>query len=73
MGRFNACLASDKYKADIDKSYAEGLSAGINGTPSFVIGRLRNDRLEGVRLVGAMPYATFDAKLRQMLDPVARN
>jgi protein-disulfide isomerase len=73
VGRFNACLAADKYKEDIDKSYAEGLAAGINGTPSFIVGQLRNDRLEGVRMVGAMPYAMFDAKLKQMLDQVARN
>jgi hypothetical protein len=38
-----------------------------------VIGRLENDKLEGVRMVGAMPYAQFDAKLQEMLGQTAKN
>jgi hypothetical protein len=37
-----------------------------------VIGRLDNDKLEGVRMVGAMPYAQFDAKLQEMLDQAGK-
>jgi protein-disulfide isomerase len=66
--KFKSCLDSDKYKAQIDKDIAEGGVAGVQGTPSFVIGRLDNDKLEGVRLVGAMPYDQFESKIQQMLD-----
>jgi protein-disulfide isomerase len=66
--KFKSCLDSDKYKAQIDKDVAEGGVAGVQGTPSFVIGRLDNDKLEGVRLVGAMPYDQFEAKIQQMLE-----
>ena len=66
--KFKACLDSDKYRADIDKQIQEGMSAGVNGTPSFVLGRLEGDKLQGVRLVGAQPYSAFDAKIQEMLN-----
>ena len=71
--KFKSCLDADKFKAHIDKDIAEGGVAGVKGTPSFVIGRLKNDKLEGVRMVGAMPYAQFDAKLQEMLGQTAKN
>jgi len=71
--KFKTCLDSDKFKAQIDQDIAEGGVAGVQGTPSFVIGRLENDKLEGVRMVGAMPYAQFDAKLQEMLGQTAKN
>ena len=39
----------------------------MSGTPSFVLGRVENGKLEGVRLVGAMPYLQFEAKIKEML------
>ena len=71
--KFKSCLESDKFKAQIDQDVAEGGVAGVQGTPSFVIGRLENDKLQGVRLVGAMPYAQFDAKIQEMLGETAKN
>jgi len=65
--KFKTCFESDKYRAAIDKDVAEGQAAGVNGTPSFVLGRVENGKLEGVRLVGAMPYQQFDAKIQEML------
>ena len=73
VGKFSTCVFADKYKDEVEKSYAEGLSAGVSGTPSFVLGRISNGKLEGVRLVGAMPYATFDSKIRELLQQVAAN
>lgn len=66
--KFKGCLDSDKFKAQIDQEIAEGGVAGVQGTPSFVLGRLEDGKLTGVRLVGAMPYAQFDAKIQEMLD-----
>jgi len=73
--KFKACIDSDKYKAAIDKDIAEGTAAGVTGTPSFVLGRVQNGKLEGVRMVGAMPYATFDAKIQELMKqaPTAKN
>jgi hypothetical protein len=38
--------------------------AAITGTPSFVLGRGTSDQLGGELIVGAQPYAIFDAKIR---------
>jgi protein-disulfide isomerase len=65
--KFQACVDSDKYRAAIDKDIAEGTAAGVNGTPSFVLGRIENGKLQGVRMVGAMPYPQFEAKIQEML------
>jgi protein-disulfide isomerase len=75
VNKFKACVESDKYKAAIDKDIAEGTVAGVTGTPAFVLGRVQNGKLEGVRIVGAMPYAQFDAKIQEFLkqSPTAKN
>src|SRR5438552_10928035 len=72
LGKFKTCIDSDKYRAAIDKDVAEGQAAGVNGTPSFVLGRVENGKLEGVRLVGAMPYPQFEAKIQEMLAQGAK-
>ncbi len=75
VSKFKACIDSDKYKTAIDKDIAEGQAAGVTGTPAFVLGRLQNGKLEGVRIVGAMPYAQFDAKIQDFMKqtPTAKN
>jgi protein-disulfide isomerase len=71
VDRFRSCLDSGKYRADIDRNLAEGQAVGVTGTPSFVLGRTGVDKVDGVRLVGAKPYAVFDAKLKEMLAATA--
>jgi protein-disulfide isomerase len=64
---FQACVARDKYKAHIEKDVTDAALAGIGGTPSFVIGRVVGDGVEGVKVVGAQPFGVFDAKLKELL------
>jgi protein-disulfide isomerase len=65
---FAACAASNKYDADIQSEMQEGLKLGVTGTPTFIVGRTTASAVEGPMLVGALPYAQFDAKLRSLLD-----
>lgn len=51
MEKFNPCLESKKYKAQVDKGYADGGAAGVSGTPAFFI--------NGRPLFGAYPFASF--------------
>ena len=67
VAKFKTCFESDKYKTAIDKDIAEGTVAGVTGTPAFVLGRVQNGKIEGIRIVGAMPYAQFDAKIQDFL------
>jgi protein-disulfide isomerase len=69
--KFETCLGSDFYKPAIDKDIAEGTNAGVTGTPSFVVGRVDKGRLIGLRLVGAMPYAQIEAKIREVMEQPA--
>jgi protein-disulfide isomerase len=72
VAKFKSCLESDKFKAQIDQDITEGGVAGVQGTPTFVLGTLENDKLQGVRMVGAMPYAQFDAKIQEMLGQAGK-
>jgi len=68
--RFKSCTSdSVRYQAEIQKEIAEGASVGITGTPSFIIGRTLPTGLDGVRIVGAQPYAAFDAQLKKLFSP----
>ena len=65
---FAACAASTKFDAAIQSDMQEGARLNLAGTPTFVIGRTANGSIEGPLIVGALPYAQFDAKLRQLLE-----
>ena len=50
-GRFSACVASDRFDADIRRSTESGHSLGIDATPTFFI--------NGRRMTGALPADQF--------------
>jgi len=56
---FDSCLASDRYLQEMDKDSAEAKRVGITGTPSFVIGKPKGDKLSGKLVVGAQPLKAF--------------
>jgi protein-disulfide isomerase len=64
---FAACTASGKFDSAIAADLDEGARIGITGTPTFVVGRTGATTLEGPVIVGALPYAQFDARLKQVL------
>lgn len=65
---FQSCLIDVKrFENDLKKDRDDASTVGIAGTPSFVIGPTRSGALEGVRIVGAVPFATFEATLKTFL------
>jgi protein-disulfide isomerase len=66
---FEACAASAKYDAEIQAETAEGTKLGVTGTPTFVMGKTTATAVEGPIMVGALPYAMFDARLKSLLGP----
>lgn len=56
---FNNCLDSEKYKSIVDQDEQSGLTAGVNGTPTFFI--------NGTMLVGAQPFQSFKTIIDQEL------
>jgi protein-disulfide isomerase len=66
---FQQCLDSGKFAAEIRKDMADASTAGITGTPSFLVGIVQPDgRVKIARkLVGAKPYAEFKAAFDSLL------
>jgi protein-disulfide isomerase len=68
--RFQQCLDSGRFATDINKDIADAGSAGITGTPSFLVGIIQpgDGRVKVVKkLVGAKPYAEFKAAIDDLL------
>lgn len=70
MQAFRACLTSMQTKEAVQRDVAEGRAAGVEGTPTFIVGVTQAQGLEGVRLVGAMPFESFDSKFKELLAQV---
>ena len=60
------CVESEKYKNAVQTDVMEAMKIGANATPTFVIGKSTPEGVDGELLVGAMPYAMFDMKLREL-------
>lgn len=58
-GRFDDCVASQRYKAEVEKDIADGRAAGASGTPTAFI--------NGKMLVGALPFAQFQTAIEEAL------
>ncbi len=56
---FQECLSADTYVAAVQADFADGISYGVSGTPTFFI----NGRL----LVGAQPLTAFQAIINEAL------
>jgi protein-disulfide isomerase len=65
--QFNQCLQDPKVSADIRAQAQLGESVGVQGTPAFLIGRVRDGVLTNPILVsGAQPLASFE----RVIDPL---
>lgn len=62
---FGACLESGKHREAVRKEVAEAGALGIQGTPSFVVGRTTPEGVDGVIVVGALPLENFEAVFRK--------
>jgi protein-disulfide isomerase len=59
VGAFTDCLQSGKYTDEVVADLNDGRSYGVSGTPSFFI--------NGVPLVGAQPFVSFEDLINQEL------
>ncbi len=58
--KFKECLSSGKFDGVIQDNLQEASSAGLGGTPSFLI--------NGLSVVGAQPYAVFKQAIESELN-----
>jgi protein-disulfide isomerase len=62
--KFGDCVESSKYREQINKDLADGISAGVRGTPSFLI----NGRL----VIGAQPFSFFEQAIEKALNDIGQ-
>jgi len=67
MPTFRSCMELGKYKDTIQNDLKVAQSIGVNGTPSFVIGKTTAQGVDGELLVGALPFGSFDEKLKSLV------
>ena len=65
--RFRDCVTANKYDSAVARNVATAKALGLRGTPSFILGRMANGELEGVRLFGAVPYDNFANVINALL------
>ncbi|HQW38340.1 MAG TPA: thioredoxin domain-containing protein [Usitatibacteraceae bacterium] len=64
---FRKCLDEGRHAAPVKASLEEAKKLGVSGTPTFVIGRTGGNALKGVKVIGALPYAEFERRLKEQL------
>ncbi|OIP59564.1 MAG: hypothetical protein CO143_00620 [Candidatus Moranbacteria bacterium CG_4_9_14_3_um_filter_45_14] len=69
VNQFQQCLDSGKFKDEVAKDIADGTTAGVSGTPSWIIGASSKDgQIEGQLIVGAQPFSAFKAIIDEKLS-----
>jgi len=63
---FHNCMQSEKYKTAVQNDAAEAIRIGAQATPTFVIGKSTPEGVDGDLVVGALPYANFEQKIKQI-------
>jgi protein-disulfide isomerase len=61
---FQSCLDSGKYTSKVASQGQRAASVNITGTPAFVVGKSTYDEVEGTVIVGAQPFAAFEAAIQ---------
>ncbi|MGH8611376.1 MAG: DsbA family protein [Gammaproteobacteria bacterium] len=65
---FDGCLDTDKYTDEVKKDFEDGVTAGVQGTPAFFIGKLRPDnRIHGTLISGAQSITVFRQEIDRLL------
>jgi protein-disulfide isomerase len=71
-GKFNECFSSGRHAARVERDVAAAATAGVRGTPGFVIGATRADGVvEGTPIRGAQPLDVFQRIIDKLLAEAA--
>jgi protein-disulfide isomerase len=65
--RFQACLASGRYRDEIQRHLRLAHSLGLDGTPAFILGKVHEGELQGRAIMGTLPPAEFQNAIDQAL------
>jgi protein-disulfide isomerase len=74
--RFDSCLASGKYSAEIRGDITQAQRAGVAGTPGFFLAITEpgSTRVKSVKFLrGAQPFAAFKAEIDRLLEAATKS
>ena len=60
IDEFNTCLREDRYQGQVQEDIQAGILQSIDSTPSFLV--------NGVLMMGALPFETFQAEIEAALS-----
>jgi protein-disulfide isomerase len=64
---FKICMSDERRQKAISDEGSYINSLGVNGTPTFVIGKTNSDSVEGHKIVGAQPIEVFEAAINEIM------
>jgi protein-disulfide isomerase len=64
---FAECYDAGEFESEVQSDLADGSSAGVNGTPGFIVGVLDGDSVDGIQIGGAQAFDTFKTKIEEQL------
>ena len=67
MTEFNSCYNSGKFADQVQQDFTDGTTAGVTGTPGFLITYTVNGETKTKLLSGAQPFSTFQQELEAIL------
>jgi protein-disulfide isomerase len=67
LAKFKSCWDAKVFDSVLKKDNDDAGTAGITGTPSFVVGKPNGDKMSGDIIVGAQPLPTFEAEIDKLL------
>ncbi len=70
MDQFNSCYDSGKYRDRVQQDGQDGRTAGVTGTPSFLVSYTVNGQKKSELIEGAQPFSVFQQKLEAILGQV---
>lgn len=69
IDEFRSCIEKNKFRDEVDGDIIAAKRAGINGTPGFVVGILKDDgSVDGEVISGAQPFSVFQEVIEQYLN-----
>ncbi|HLF73632.1 MAG TPA: DsbA family protein, partial [Anaerolineales bacterium] len=70
MQAFSSCYDSGKFEDRVQQDFEDGQTAGVNGTPAFLITYTVNGETKTKLIEGAKPFSDFQQELEAILSEI---
>lgn len=67
LGEFERCLVDPQHDIILQREASDAREAGVNATPSFVLGRRNGNQVNGVLIIGGRPFKVFQEEISRLL------